>query len=197
MSQHRYFLVHKPFNMVSQFISSHEVPLLDSLDFEFPEGTHAIGRLDKNSEGLLLLTTNSKVTRLLFHGKEPHTRKYLVQVNNKISDENLAKLSTGIAISATDGNHYITQPCVVERIEKPDYIQHLSSIILHQNVTNSWITITLTEGKYHQVRKMIKAVKHKCLRLIRIAIEDITLDTLKTGEVKEVSEKYFFEKLKL
>lgn len=197
MSNHRYFLVHKPFNMVSQFISSHEVPLLGDLDFDFPDGTHAIGRLDKNSEGLLLLTTNSKVTRLLFHGKEPHARKYLVQVNNKISDENLARLSTGIAISAPDGNQYITQPCVVERVEKPDYIQNLSAIMLHQNVTNSWIAITLTEGKYHQVRKMIKAIKHKCLRLIRISIEDISLDEIKMSEVKEVDEAYFFSKLNL
>lgn len=197
MINHRYFLVHKPFNMVSQFISSHEVPLLGDLDFDFPEGTHAIGRLDKNSEGLLLLTTNSKVTRLLFHGEEPHTRKYLVQMNKSISDENINRLTNGIAISAPDGNLYVTQPCIVERVEKPDYIQHLSSIILHQNVTNSWITITLTEGKYHQVRKMIKAIKHKCLRLIRIGIEDIRLDDIKMGEVKEVDEAFFFSQLKL
>lgn len=197
MDRHRYFLVHKPFNMVSQFISSDDVPLLGSLDFNFPDGTHAIGRLDKNSEGLLLLTTNSKVTRLLFHGKEPHTRKYLIQVNKTVSDDNISRLANGIGISAPDGQLYLTQPCTVERVEKPAYIQQLSSIVLHQNVTNSWITITLTEGKYHQVRKMIKAINHKCLRLIRIAIEDITLDDIKMGEVKEVDEAYFFSKLKL
>ena len=62
----RYFILYKPYNMVSQFISTHQVGLLTDIDFIFPEGTHAIGRLDKDSEGLLLLTTNKKITRLLF-----------------------------------------------------------------------------------------------------------------------------------
>ena len=92
MQQHRYFILHKPINMVSQFVSSHNVRLLGDINFNFPEGTHAIGRLDKDSEGLLLLTTSSKITRLLFHGKEPHTRTYLVQVINQIQPETILKL---------------------------------------------------------------------------------------------------------
>ena len=64
----RYFILNKPFNMVSQFVSTHDVQLLGNLDFDFPPGTHAIGRLDNDSEGLLILTTNKKVTRLLFFG---------------------------------------------------------------------------------------------------------------------------------
>ncbi len=197
MPEHRYFLFHKPINMVSQFVSSHNVPLIGDIDFEFPEGTHAIGRLDKNSEGLLLLTTNSKVTRLLFHGEQPHKRKYLVQVINTISQETVAKLAAGIAISAPDASKYMTQPCEVEIVEKPDNIQTLSDKPLHKNVTNSWITITLTEGKFHQVRKMVAAVQHKCLRLIRISIEEVELGQLMPGEIKEVSHEYFFQKLKL
>lgn len=197
MQKHRYFLLNKPINMVSQFVSSHDVPLIGDIDFDFPEGTHAIGRLDKNSEGLLLLTTNSKVTRLLFHGTQPHKRTYLVQVINQIQPETILKLANGIAISAAEGNKYITTPCEVKLVDKPSYIQDLSTKPLHKNVTNSWITITLTEGKFHQVRKMVAAVKHKCLRLIRISIEDIVLEGIKPGEVKEVTEQYFFEKLKL
>jgi len=80
MIKHRYFIIYKPYNMVSQFVSSHDVRLLGDLDFDFPAGTHAIGRLDNHSEGLLLLTTNPKITRLLFQGITPHERKYLVQV---------------------------------------------------------------------------------------------------------------------
>src|SRR5436190_9293762 len=95
---HRYFILNKPYNMVSQFISSHKVNLLGDLDFDFPEDIHAIGRLDNNSEGLLLLTTNKKVTRLLFHGEEKHTRTYLVQVNNVLSKENLQRLQSGVSI---------------------------------------------------------------------------------------------------
>src|SRR4029079_17980396 len=95
---HRYFIIHKPYNMVSQFVSSHEVGLLGDLDFIFPEGTHAIGRLDNHSEGLLILTTNKKVTRLLFQGETAHKRTYLVQVKNVVSEETLEKLRTGIRI---------------------------------------------------------------------------------------------------
>ncbi len=197
MPQHRYFLLHKPFNMVSQFISSHDVRLLGSIDFDFPIGTHAIGRLDKNSEGLLLLTTNNKVTKLLFHGEQAHTRTYLVQVKNIMSEATAIKIAKGVAISAQKGTAYITNPCKVKLVEQPSFINELEETTLHKNVSNSWLTISLTEGKYHQVRKMVAAVNHKCLRLIRIAIEDITLDKLKPGEVKEVSQDYFFEKLKL
>ena len=74
----RYFIINKPYNMVSQFISSHNVPLLGSLNFSFPEGTHAIGRLDSTSEGLLILTTDKTVTRKLFLAQQPHSRSYLV-----------------------------------------------------------------------------------------------------------------------
>ena len=183
--------------MVSQFVSSHEVRLLGDLNFEFPDGTHAIGRLDKDSEGLLLLTTNKKITKLLFHGKQPHVRKYLVQVINDISIETIEKLSKGIEISATNGTKYLTSPCLVEKVEKPHYIESRNSTAVHPNVKHSWITISLTEGKFHQVRKMVAAVNHKCLRLIRISIESITLEGMHPGEVREVGEDYFFDKLKL
>jgi 23S rRNA pseudouridine2457 synthase len=103
MDPHRYFILNKPYNMVSQFVSSHDVKLLCDLDFDFPEGTHAIGRLDNNSEGLLLLTTNKKITRLLFQGEVPHKRTYLVQVKNIVSEEALLQLQNGIKISGKGG----------------------------------------------------------------------------------------------
>ena len=88
--------------MVSQFISSHKVNLLGNLNYDFPEGTHAIGRLDQHSEGLLLLTTNKKITKLLFQGEKPHVRTYLVQVKNKMTLETAKRLEQGIEISAND-----------------------------------------------------------------------------------------------
>jgi 23S rRNA pseudouridine2457 synthase len=83
---HRYFIIYKPYKMVSQFVSPDKVNLLGDLDFNFPEGTHAIGRLDNNSEGLLILTTNKKVTALLFQSENPHKRTYLVQVEKHVSE---------------------------------------------------------------------------------------------------------------
>lgn len=182
--------------MVSQFVSSHEVRLLGSINFEFPEGTHAIGRLDKESEGLLLLTTDKKITQLLFQGEQSHYRTYLVQVKNKVSAETVVKLARGLSISAPLGAAFVTTPCEVKLVEKPAHIAD-SKIPLHKNVSSSWLEITLTEGKFHQVRKMVAAVNHKCLRLIRTSIEGINIENILSGEVNEVSQKYFYEKLKL
>ena len=196
MIVHRYFLVNKPFNMVSQFVSSHDVKLLTDLKFNFPEGTHAIGRLDQNSEGLLLLTTNKKITKLLFQGPVPHKRTYLVQVKNKMNLETASKLSSGIAISGKTGMDFVTSPCEVKIVEKPKNLFDVGRP-LHENVLTTWITITLTEGKFHQVRKMVAAVNHRCIRLIRISIEQIQIGELQPGEVVEVNEAYFFKNLNL
>ena len=204
MTAHRYFVVHKPVNMVSQFISSHDVNLLGSLDFDFPEGTHAIGRLDNNSEGLLLLTTNKKITKLLFQGPKPHTRTYLVQVKNKMTPTTAASLAGGIPISAPNGSQYLTSPCSVSIVEDATPYQHLfdaslltPAVPVHQNVVTSWILITLTEGKFHQVRKMVAAVHHRCIRLIRVSIENIYLGNLPAGAVREIKEDDFFKLLDL
>ena len=196
MDPHRYFVLNKPYNMVSQFVSTHQVPLLCDINFKFPEGTHAIGRLDKESEGLLLLTTNKKITRLLFQGKQPHKRKYLIQVSGIIQDETINMLRQGVSIEVKDGKEYITKPTEINLVTEPINL-FSSGYVLHERVPNSWLEIILTEGKFHQVRKMVKAVRHPCKRLIRVSIEDLTLEDLMPGEVREVTEEEFFVKLKL
>ena len=196
MQAHRYFIVYKPVNMVSQFVSTHQVNLLHQLNFSFPEGTHAIGRLDQNSEGLLLLTTNKKITKLLFQGPVPHNRTYLVQVKNLVSAGTVEKLASGIEISATDGQIFKTTPCIVKLIDTPINLAAVEKP-LHENVQNSWLEIILTEGRFHQVRKMVAAVHHKCIRLIRTSIEDISIGSMQPGEVIELNENDFFRLLKL
>ena len=192
----RYFIINKPFNMVSQFVSTHDVQLLGDLEFDFPAGTHAVGRLDNHSEGLLILTTNKKVTRLLFLSDEPHKRTYLVQVNNIVSAENLKKLQNGVDIRIKTGVNYNTPACEVCIVDKPEELYDLGERLTAWP-PYTWLLITITEGKYHQVRKMIAAIRHKCKRLIRISIEDLELNGLKAGEVKELDEAYFFKKLKI
>jgi 23S rRNA pseudouridine2457 synthase len=180
--------------MVSQFISSHEVRLLGDLDFNFPEGTHAIGRLDNHSEGLLILTTNKKVTRLLFAPEKKHKRTYLVMVKNKVSEETLQRIKKGIEIPITTGENYIAIPDSIEIVTNVnDYYVHMDDI--RQNYPHSWLLMTLTEGKYHQVRKMVMAVNHRCLRLVRISIENLLLGDIKPGCVKEIQETSFFDQL--
>ena len=191
---HRYFIINKPCNMVSQFVSPHKVGLLGDLDYTFPEGTHAIGRLDNNSEGLLILTTNKKVTRLLFSGEAQHKRVYLVQINNLLSKENLVRLRKGVSIRIEGGGNYITPACEVEIITNPVtiYSQFQST---RQYGQSTWLLISLYEGKYRQVRKMIAAVHHRCKRLIRLSIEDLILGELQPGGVQEIEEAEFFRKL--
>ncbi len=182
--------------MVSQFVSTHDVNLLTDLDFDFPMGTHAIGRLDNHSEGLLLLTTNSKITRLLFSSTVPHERVYLVQVNNTLSEENLHRLRTGIDIRIKGGVMYKTPECEV-KIE-PDPARLFRDVLTPAIYgPHTWLTIALTEGKFHQVRKMMGAVKHRCKRLIRLSIESMELGQLLPGEVQEISEQEFFQQLRL
>jgi 23S rRNA pseudouridine2457 synthase len=191
---HRYFAIYKPYDMVSQFVSSHDVTLLGSLNFEFPKGIHAIGRLDNHSEGLLLLTTNQQVTRLLFQGEKPHVRKYLVQVKNKMSQFTAMQLSNGILIEIAGGEKYMTTACEVQLVSRPSWLEP-APYEISANLPHSWLEISLTEGKFHQVRKMVAAVHHKCRRLVRLAIEDLSVAKMQPGEVKELTEKDFFEQL--
>jgi len=192
----RYFIIYKPRNMVSQFVSSHKVKLLGDLDYTFPEGIHAVGRLDNNSEGLLLLTTNKKVTRLLFESGVPHKRRYLVKVRHLVTKETIEQLRTGVSIRIKGGGDYITAPCEASIVENPGIFLPANDE-MNDYGTHDWILITITEGKFRQVRKMVAAVKHQCKRLIRVSIEDMTLQNLQPGEVKEINEKDFFEKLKI
>ena len=195
-SGHRYFMINKPFNMVSQFVSPDDVNLLGKIDFDFPEGTHAIGRLDSQSEGLLILTTNKKVTRLLFESGIPHKRKYLVLVKEVVSPDALLLLQTGIPIRIKGDVEYITTPCDVEIVSPPQGL-FAGAFEFDARRPHTWLTITLTEGKYHQVRKMVSAARHRCQRLIRLSIEDLQLGNLQPGCVHELEEDDFFTKLNL
>lgn len=178
--------------MVSQFVSPHKVGLLGDLDFDFPEGTHAVGRLDNESEGLLILTTDKRVTRLLFLAQKPHLRSYLVMVQNEMPEETLQLLKDGIPIKIKDGRSYIAKPAAIERIADPEKLYPYATD--HRNTyPHTWLLITLTEGKFRQVRKMVLAARHRCQRLIRLSISDLRLDDLKPGEVKELEQNHFFE----
>ena len=195
-ARHRYFIINKPYDMVSQFVSSHAVRMLGDLGFPFPEGTHPIGRLDNHSEGLLILTTNKRVTKLLFQGETTHRRTYLVKVKYEVSVESLERLRKGVEIRVRGGSYYVTAPCEAEVIPEPEGLfKHAYE--LTDYVPYSWLRLTLTEGKFHQVRKMVVAVGHRCIRLIRMSIEDLGLEGLEAGGVREMEEELFFKQLKI
>lgn len=197
-TDNRYFIIYKPFKMVSQFVSPDKVKLLGDLDYNFPEGTHAIGRLDNNSEGLLILTTNKRVTKLLFESDTPHKRTYLIQVEKTVSPETLQKLRTGIVIKTKGkgGALHTTSPCEVEIVEKPANLPKRDHEF-RDDLPQTWLSMSLTEGKFHQVRKMVAEVYHPCKRLIRVSIEDLEIGDIQPGGVKEIEEEEFFRKLKI
>ena len=182
--------------MISQFVSDHPARLLCHLNYDFPEGTHAIGRLDSDSEGLLLLTTNSKVTKLLFEGKKKHQRTYKVLVLHKAGQYVVEKIKTGVTFKARGGGMYTSLPCEAAIIDEPNFI-FPSPYTQSQYHNYTWLQLTLTEGKYRQVRKMVANVGHKCMRLVRTSIEDLTIEGMQAGEVEELDEGAFFRLLKI
>ncbi|WP_428664277.1 pseudouridine synthase [Runella sp.] len=193
-ASHRYFIVNKPYDMHSQFTGVEGRPMLGDLGYPFPEGTHCIGRLDHNSEGLLILTTNKKITRLLFKSEKPHRRRYLLQVYRELKAETLKQLEEGVVIRVKDNGIYKTAPCQVTIVEKPANLFQ-SGWEYPDNIPQTWLLMTLTEGKFRQIRKMMTVVKHRCLRLIRLSIENLSLENLQPGEVREIPEGEFFERI--
>jgi 23S rRNA pseudouridine2457 synthase len=182
--------------MVSQFVSSHPQRLLGDLDFDFPEGTHAIGRLDEQSEGLLILTTDKTLTRRLLHPDRKHTRRYLVQVRWQISPEKIEQLSQGLDIVIKKRGVYRTQPCQVKLLETPGNLAVRENAV-QEFIHHSWLEFILTEGKNRQIRKMCKAVRHSCSRLIRTHIDNLGLEDMQPGEVREMDREELFKKVLL
>jgi len=182
--------------MVSQFVSVEDVPLLSHLSFQFPADTHVIGRLDALSEGLLLLTTNKKVMDLLFKSLHPHRRTYLVRVLRVMTPETVQQLQQGVTIRVRGKGDHLTAPCEVQLLDAPPALPEYQ---LEQNphIAHSWLHITLYEGKYHQIRNMMRAVNHPCRRLIRTSVEDLELGDLPPCHVRELDEADFFRLLKI
>ena len=181
---HRHFIVHKPLGFVSQFVYPHkrQKGLLGDL-YDFPPNTMAIGRLDTDSEGLLLLTTDGKVSSMVRSSRVE--KEYIVQLDGIIDQPAIIKLKQGVEIGYK-GIKYITNPCEANIIPAPDIPNRTKKIRDERHGPTSWASITLKEGKYRQVRKMTAAVGFPTLRLIRIRIGNLYLGDLKAGEVKEV-----------
>ena len=184
---HRHFLLHKPNGYLSQFIyeKKRHKKLLGEL-FDFPENTMAIGRLDEDSEGLLLLTTDGKMSEIV--RSKTVEKEYLAQVDGIITDEAIEQLKNGVEIGFK-GIRYTTKKCEAKIItELPNCIGEGRRIRDERHGPTSWISITLTEGKFRQVRKMTAAVGFPTLRLVRIRVGNLHLQNLKAGEVLEIDQ---------
>ena len=151
--------------------------------FNFPENSMAIGRLDETSEGLLLLTTDGKISEFIRSSKIE--KEYYAQVDGKVTPEDIEKLKKGVEISTETGK-YVTKNCIVKKLnETPQLPERAKKIRDERHGPTSWISITLREGKFRQVRKMTAAVGFPTLRLVRIRIGNIQLSTMQPGNVIE------------
>ncbi len=181
--------------MLSQFVRIRKKNVLGDLDYNFPEGTNALGRLDENSEGLLILSTDKQLTGLLLKPENLHQRVYWVQVHGVVKEETLKTVEAGISIRMHKED-YNTKPCKARIIDTPCNLAERGHAV-SEHKTTTWVELILIEGKFHQIRKMTAAVGHQTMRLIRVAIEDILLLDMKPGEVKELSQQEIYSKLKI
>lgn len=184
MANTLHYKIYKPYGMLSQLSSNDNKQLrkkrfLDELH-NFPKGIMPIGRLDEASEGLLLLTTDGKISNTI--NRSGIEKEYYVQLDGKITDEAIEQLKLGVEI-AVDGEKYQTKPCFAFHIEPPNLPEANKKIRLGRHRPNPWISITIKEGKFRQVRKMTAAVGFPTLRLVRVRIGNIHLDDLKPKSV--------------
>lgn len=173
-------LFHKPYGVLTKFTDAEGRPTL--ADYIKEQGVYAAGRLDMDSEGLLLLTDWGKLIGRLTHPTYAHPRTYWVQVEGVPDETALQKLRDGVELR--DG---LTRPAQIEIIPAPDMPERPVPIRYRANIPTTWLQMTLTEGRNRQVRRMTAHVGHPTLRLIRYAIGNITIDGLKAGEYRHAT----------
>ena len=184
----QYFLLYKPFQVLSQFTSTDgKVCLKDIIEVE--KDVYPVGRLDYDSEGLLLLTNDTTINHQLLHPSFEHARTYWVQVDGAITQEAANTLAKGVSINI-DGQQYKTKPATVKLL--PDTLvvpDRNPPIRFRKSIPATWASIQLTEGKNRQVRKMFAAVGFPVLRLIRAQMGTFTIDKMQPGDLLSLTEQ--------
>lgn len=174
----------KPMNVLSQFTDAGTAgsPRATLSDFIDAPGVYPAGRLDRDSEGLLLLTDDGRLQARIADPKFKLPKTYLVQVEGEASETALAQLRGGVRLN--DG---MTRPAQAEAIEPPELWPRDPPVRFRKSVPDCWIKLTITEGRNRQVRRMTAAVGLPTLRLVRWAIGDWTLDGIAPGEWREIA----------
>jgi 23S rRNA pseudouridine2457 synthase len=190
-----YFLIYKPFQVLSQFTSTEGKLCLKDI-LHVPIDVYPVGRLDYDSEGLLLITNDKTINQQLLNPVFAHQRTYWVQVEGAITEAAIAQLSKGVSINV-DGKIYKTKPAQLEIL--PDSLEvpeRNPPIRFRKSIPTSWVAIQITEGKNRQVRKMFAQVGFPVLRLIRAKLGKYSVHQMQPGDclsltVAEVQEGFF------
>lgn len=177
--------LNKPYGVLSQFTPEPGSQWRCLADFRMPRDIYPIGRLDADSEGLLLLTDERALVDRLLNPRNAHSREYWVQVENIPAPDSLARLRTGVTI----GDHR-TLPCSALLLEpQPEVPARVPPIRVRRNIPDCWLAMSLIEGKNRQVRRMTAAVGHPTLRLLRVRIGELQLAhlALAPGQWRELT----------
>lgn len=191
----KYFLFHKPYGVLCAFTNEHgKTDLSKYLDV--PQDVYPVGRLDENSEGLLLLTNDKNVNHQLLNPQFKHKRSYLVQLEGQINKKAISRLEKGIDISLGTET-YTTLPCKAIKTSIHKFPKARRRIDFDKSKGTSALKLILHEGKNRQVRKMCAAAGFPVIRLIRTEIEQLHLADLPPGEYKQIPRPLFYRSLNL
>ena len=192
--KHLYYIIHKPYKVLSQFTAEDGNPGLGTI-YQLPRDVYPVGRLDLDSEGLLILTNNKRLNHELLDPTKGHQRTYWVEVDGYPDTTALARLSNGVDISINGKKHHTKKAKV--SVITPQVHDRTPPVNIKKHPLRTWLQTSLTEGKNRQIRRMTASVGHPTLRLIRVAIESLSLEPLQAGDITQVSEKVIFKKLNL
>lgn len=181
----KYYAIYKPYDMLSQFTGPEGVAVLGDL-FPFPKDVYSIGRLDKTSEGLLLLTNDNSFKTSVLDPSSKLEKTYYVQVDKDITPEAIKELEAGTIMIKHEGKKLRVKPAKCRKIEDPNFPERSVPIRFRKDIPTSWIALTLSEGKNRQVRQMTAAVNFPTLRLVRFSVGSFQLDKMQPGEVVEI-----------
>ncbi len=189
-----YYIIYKPYQVLSQFSEMVQKKTLADF-FKVPRDVYPVGRLDYDSEGLLLLTNDKLLNHRLLDPAFAHEREYLVQVDGAITQEAIKQLEQTVTIQV-DGKPYHTKPCKASiLVQEPLLPERNPSIRFRKEIPAPWIRLVLTEGKNRQVRKMTAQVGFPTLRLVRYRIGSIILENMQPGEMIKVERDTMYKKL--
>ncbi len=190
----QYIAFSKPFNVLSQFTS--EGGKRSLAEFGLPKGVYPVGRLDYDSEGLLLLTDDPRLNLVLLSPKNKHLRTYWLEVESFPDEVKLARLREGVEINI-NGKPHLTLPAEAKLISAPVLPPRNPPIRLRANIPTYWIELRLSEGKNRQARRMTAKINCPTLRLVRVAIENLEIGTLAPGQWINLTQIEIYRKLNL
>jgi 23S rRNA pseudouridine2457 synthase len=191
-----YYIIYKPYEVLTRFTPEGNKACLADY-FKVPSDVYPVGRLDYDSEGLLILTNDKALNQQLLLPQHAHEREYWVQVDGAVTPEAVQQLQAGVQINV-DGRLYRTKRCIAEIFtEEPLLPPRNPPIRFRKSIPAPWIRIVLSEGKNRQVRRMTAAVGFPTLRLVRYRMEEITVAGMQPGDMLQLSREDIYRRLKV